>query len=93
MKKLMKITAVALIGAMGTSCTTTVDAYGNRRQAIDPAGAAIGAVALGALAYSVGKSRGERSANRRHSVNQSYYNQDWNRGRGNWRWEDPRFRR
>lgn len=45
---------------MGASCTTTYDANGVQRQAVDPAGAAIGAVALGVLAYSVGQSRGRR---------------------------------
>lgn len=80
MKKLINLTAAALIGAMGVSCTTTYDSYGNARQAIDPAGAAIGAVALGAIAYSVGRGQGERRANRRHVVNNQHFNQGWGGG-------------
>lgn len=80
MKRLIHITAVALLGSMGVSCTTNFDSYGNRRQSIDPAGAAIGAVALGAIAYSVGKSRGERREHRRHTSDNRYYDQRWDHG-------------
>lgn len=65
MKHGMKMTAVGLLGVMASSCTTSYDSYGNPRQAVDPAGAAIGAVALGVLAYSVGRNRGERAERRR----------------------------
>lgn len=65
MKHWMKSTALALLGVMVSSCSTTYDSYGNARQSIDPAGAAVGAVALGALAYSIGKNRGERVERRR----------------------------
>lgn len=68
MKKWMKGTTILLLAALGTSCTTTYDAYGNQRQSVDPAGAAIGAVALGALAYSVGRSRGKRAERRRNAA-------------------------
>ncbi|MDF1713938.1 MAG: hypothetical protein P1U90_17010 [Akkermansiaceae bacterium] len=77
MKKLLKLTAGILVGVMGASCTTSFDSYGNRRQAIDPAGAAIGAVALGALAYSIGKNNGERREHRRHTSGRRYYNNGW----------------
>jgi len=73
MKNLMKLIAVALVGAMGVSCSTSYDSYGNRSQTVDPAGAAIGAVALGVIAYSVGRSSGKRSEHRRHT---SGYNND-----------------
>lgn len=76
MKQLLQFTAAALIGVMGASCTTSYDSYGNRRQAVDPAGAAIGAVALGALAYSIGKNRGERHERNRRAV-RHYNNTDW----------------
>lgn len=80
MKRLIKLTAVALLGTMGVSCTTSYDSYGNQRQAVDPAGAAIGAVALGALAYSIGKNRGERNERRRQPVYHHYDNHRWNQG-------------
>jgi fluoride ion exporter CrcB/FEX len=65
MKHWMKLTTVGLLGVMTTSCSTSYDSYGNARQSIDPAGAALGAVALGALAYSIGHNRGERAERRR----------------------------
>ena len=81
MTKLLKVTTVALLGAFGTSCTTSYDAYGNTRQSVDPAGVAIGAVALGAIAYSVGKNRGENVQRRRNvNYNNQFYNQGWQRG-------------
>jgi len=83
MKRLTKLSAVVLLGTMGVSCTTSFDSYGNRRQSIDPASAAIGAVALGVIAYSVGKNRGERRErreHRRHTSNHHYYDQQWDQG-------------
>jgi hypothetical protein len=56
-----------LLGAMGVSCSTSYDSYGNRQQSVNPAGVAIGAVALGALAYSIGKDDGKRKEHRRHT--------------------------
>ncbi len=73
MKKFMRVIAVVLFGALGTSCSTSYDSYGNRRQSIDPAGAAIGAVALGAIAYSVGRSSGKKSEHRRHTSGHHNY--------------------
>lgn len=58
MKKLVRLTAVAMAFSLFASCTATYDAYGQPQQSIDPAAAAIGAVALGAIAYSVGKDHG-----------------------------------
>ena len=62
------------------SCTTSFDSYGNRQQSIDPAGAAIGAVALGAIAYSIGKNSGKRHEHRRHTSHNRQYDQHWNQG-------------
>lgn len=66
MKNWVKAIAAGLLGVMMVSCTTTYDANGVARQTVDPAGVAIGAVALGAIAYSVGRSRGERIERRRN---------------------------
>ena len=68
----MKATAAVLLGVMTVSCTTTYDANGIPRQSVDPAGAAIGAVALGALAYSIGRNQGQRVERRRYHHN--HYN-------------------
>ena len=73
---------------MVTSCTTTYDSYGNARQSIDPAGAAIGAVALGALAYSVGRQRGERNERRRFNRGFQHVQPGWGQGHGGRR-HDP----
>jgi len=72
MKNLMRLPASLLAGVMFASCSTSYDSYGNRRQSVDPAGAAIGAVALGALAYSIGKDRGKRKEHRRHTKYDNY---------------------
>ena len=69
MKHWMKATTAALIAVMTASCTTTYDANGIPRQTVDPAGAAIGAVALGALAYSIGRNQGQRAEQRRYHYN------------------------
>lgn len=60
------MTALGLLTVLAASCSTTYDSYGNARQTVDPAGVAVGAVALGVLAYSVGRSSGKRSERRRH---------------------------
>jgi len=56
MKKLRILHAgLALVVGVGlSSCTTTYDAYGRPVQSVDPAAAAIGAVAIGAAAYAIG---------------------------------------
>jgi hypothetical protein len=77
MKKWMRATAAGLVVVMGTSCTTTYDVNGTPRQAVDPAGAAIGAVALGALAYSIGRNRGQRIERRRDHFNHYPVNHGW----------------
>jgi len=81
MKNLMRLTASLVIGAMCASCSTSYDSYGSRRQTVDPAGAAIGAVALGALAYSIGKDRGKEKEQRRNG-RRDYYDYYDNDSRG-----------
>lgn len=73
-KNLLRVMGAALIGTMGVSCSTSYDAYGNRRQSISPGGAVVGAVALGALAYSIGKDDGKRKERRRtHQKYENYH--------------------
>ncbi|YCM45364.1 hypothetical protein V2O64_04925 [Verrucomicrobiaceae bacterium 227] len=69
----MRTTALALVAALFTSCSTSYDSYGRQRQSIDPGAAAIGAVALGALAYSVGKNKGKRQEHDRHTKKKYNY--------------------
>jgi hypothetical protein len=91
LKKLIKLIAAVLIGAMGVSCSTSYDSYGNRRQSVSPGGVAVGAVALGVLAYSIGKNKGKQKEHRRHtrgyddhrsshSGHGGYRNQGYDRG-------------
>ena len=44
---------------MGVSCTTSYDQYGRAQPAVTPGGALLGAAAIGAIAYSVGKDKGK----------------------------------
>jgi hypothetical protein len=59
-KKLYRLFAAGLILSLGASCTTAYDAYGRPMQVVDPGTAAIGAAAVGLLAY------GLASNNNRH---------------------------
>jgi len=69
----IKLAVGAIISALFlANCTTTYDSYGRPVQSVDPVAAAVGAVALGAVAYSVGK-------NNRHK---SYYTPSHYRHRG-----------
>jgi|GEM_PF-1557890 len=53
----IKLTMAAIASAVLLSnCVTSYDQYGRPIQTADPAAVAIGAVALGAIAYSAGKS-------------------------------------
>jgi len=46
---------LALLAVVGfSSCTTTYDAYGRPVQSVDPAAAAVGALAIGAVGYAIG---------------------------------------
>ena len=59
MKKLLTVGLAGAIASMGVSCTTSYDQYGRAQSAVTPGGALLGAVALGAIAYSAGKDRGK----------------------------------
>ena len=50
--------AIAIAGGMA-SCTTAYDAYGRPVQVVDPAAAAVGALAIGAAAYAIGQNNGD----------------------------------
>lgn len=58
------------IATMGVSCTTSYDQYGRAQPAVTPGGALLGAAAIGAIAYSVGKDRGKHKAH--HSSSHGY---------------------
>lgn len=73
MKKIIQLTSFALVAVFGASCTTSYDQYGNRSQAVDPAAAVVGAAAVGAVAYSVGKDRGKRKSKNHYYHNNNYY--------------------
>ncbi len=79
--KVLGLGLVGAMGAMGVSCSTSYDAYGKRQQSVSPGGAAIGAVALGALAYSVGKNDGKRRARREQYRSDAYHGYDRYDGR------------
>ena len=72
LKRLLRLPVGILVGVFGAGCIISFHSYGNRRQAIDPAGAAIGA-----LAYSIGKNKGERREHRCHAAGRRYYNNGW----------------
>ena len=58
---------LALLMALGiSSCTTTYDAYGRPVQSVDPAAVAVGAVVLGAAAYSAGQHNSYNNNYNRH---------------------------
>ena len=59
MKKLLTLGLAGAIASMGVSCTTSYDQYGRAQPAVTPGGALLGAAALGAIAYSVGKDNGK----------------------------------
>lgn len=53
----MRWVVLVLLGSLaltGASCTTTYDAHGRPVQSVDPAAAAIGAVAIGVAGYAIG---------------------------------------
>ncbi|MGJ8676010.1 MAG: hypothetical protein ACSHX0_00690 [Akkermansiaceae bacterium] len=52
----IKLTGLGLVSALlFSNCVPTYNARGQLVQTVDPAAAVIGAVAIGAIAYSVGK--------------------------------------
>lgn len=60
----------------GGSCTKNYDAYGIR-QTVAPTGAAIGAIILGALVYSIGKSQRDRHDRHHHNPPMYEKNHGW----------------
>ena len=68
--------AFGLVGLLGVSCTTAYDGYGNARQVVDPAAAAVGVAAVGVIAYSIGRDDGRDD----HRPRQRVYRQAPPRG-------------
>ena len=66
-KSWIKLTVASIASAMLLSnCVTSYDQYGRPIQTADPAAVAIGALALGAIAYSAGKSDGDYHGGRHY---------------------------
>ena len=63
----LKSIAVAVVSAMMlSSCVTSYDRSGRPIQTVDPAAAAVGAVLIGAVAYSAGKDNDNHYRHRYH---------------------------
>jgi hypothetical protein len=61
MKNLViKLSALALIPLMATSCMTTYDAQGQPVQSVDPGAAAVGVAAAAVLGYAVANNRSNK---------------------------------
>lgn len=70
-KSWIKLTVAGLASALlFSNCVTSYDSYGRPIQTVDPAAVAVGAVALGAVAYAVGKNN--RSHYRHHGHYRHY---------------------
>ena len=67
--KAIRYTIITLLCTLACSCVTSYDRYGNPIQTVDPVAATVGAVAIGAVAYSAGQN---------NSYNNSY-NRSYNR--------------
>ena len=68
----LKLVVTGIAVALGlANCTTTYDAYGRPVQTVEPGAAAIGAIALGAAAYAIGKDNGTKH---RHYYGNRGYN-------------------
>lgn len=67
---LLKITALAVATAFGTSCSTTYDAYGQPRQSVDPGLAIAGVAAAGLVGYAIANNKND---NRKYHRNHSDY--------------------
>ena len=69
----IKLTMAGIASAVLLSnCVTSYDQYGRPIQTADPAAVAIGAVALGTIAYSAGKSDGRHQRGHYRSRNYGY---------------------
>jgi hypothetical protein len=49
----VRLTALLACAALGTSCTTSYDAYGSPRQTVDPGVALMGVAAAGLIGYAL----------------------------------------
>lgn len=71
----IKLAVTAIVTALFlANCSTTYDSYGRPVQSVDPVAVGIGAVALGAIAYSAGKN------NRNHRYYNNGYRGHYNHG-------------
>lgn len=61
---------LAVASLIGTSCTTTYDAYGRPVQSVDPGTAAAGVAAAGLLGYAIAK---DNDKEKHHHHNHGYY--------------------
>ncbi|MBK1832062.1 hypothetical protein JIN77_15100 [Verrucomicrobiaceae bacterium R5-34] len=63
----VKLAVGAMISALFlANCTTTYDSYGRPVQSVDPVAATVGAVAIGAIAYSAGKNNSSHHGHHGH---------------------------
>jgi len=90
MKKLITFLLAPVLAIGMSSCTTAYDAHGRPVQVVDPAAAAVGALAIGAAAYAIGNSNNDhRGRNNRHYGNSCrggcYSGCPHSRGRGSHR--------
>lgn len=59
----VRLTALLACAALGTSCTTTYDAYGSPRQSVDPGVALMGVAAAGLVGYALASDNDSHSHN------------------------------
>ena len=82
----IKLAAGAVIAALFlANCTTTYDSYGRPVQSVDPVAATVGAVALGAVAYSVGKNNRSKNYHRGHYSHRGHGHYRGHRGHRGYR--------
>jgi hypothetical protein len=84
--KLWLTASASLVLALGSSCTTTYDAYGRPVQSVDPALAVAGIAAAGLLGYALAEGdddhgHGHRHGHRGHGHHGGHYD-GWGYGHG-----------
>lgn len=72
-KPLIRLVVVTLTTALFSSCATTYDAHGNRRDVVTPEGAIAGAVVAGLIGYSISKNRHKDNDRRYHRRGRGHY--------------------
>jgi hypothetical protein len=75
----VRLTALLACAALGTSCTTSYDAYGTPRQSVDPGVALMGVAAAGLIGYALADD------NNHHHSNHYYGGGGYYRGGGHYR--------